>query len=297
MKPSLTWHEQARLLSRRGMAVADHDECADFLRTRGYYRLSGYARYFQRAPHDGEDTFLPGTDFEQIRDLHDADEAFRHRLAIPLVRAEVLLRTHYAQIVAQHFGPYESYLDPDFFVDAAQGHERTAELCRRDLDRSKERHILRYRETGTSDPYAALPVWSAVESWSFGTLSKCIERGARGDLADLVAISLGVAKAGFAYRIRTLVYVRNLCAHHGRIWNHSVLDAGPTPNNVRHRAKRLLGQFEPRSIIDVVASLEDILVRGGVTTPTLEWIAATHPRGSAYWEGLARPRPPRDGHR
>ena len=112
-----------------------------------------------------------------------------------------------------------------------------------------------------------------------------------------MATSLGVAKAGFAYRIRTLVYVRNLCAHHGRIWNHSVLDAGPTPNNVRHRAKRLLGQFEPRSIIDVVASLEDILVRGGVTTPTLEWIAATHPRGSAYWEGLARPRPPRDGHR
>ncbi len=76
-----------------------------------------------------------------------------------------------------------------------------------------------------------------VEALSFGTLSKCIERGAQDQLSDAVATSLGAAKAGFAYRVRALVYVRNRCAHHSRIWNHSIIDAGPTPNNVRTKAK------------------------------------------------------------
>ncbi|MGC9535644.1 Abi family protein [Streptomyces sp. UG1] len=63
----------------------------------------------------------------------------------------------------------------------------------------------------------------AVEAWSFGTLSKAIERGAGGTLADAVATSVGVARAGFAYRVRSLVYLRNRCAHHSRLWHHSVL--------------------------------------------------------------------------
>jgi abortive infection bacteriophage resistance protein len=130
---------------------------------------------------------------------------------------------------------------------------------------SKERHILRYTTSDESSPnFSGLPVWSAVEAWSFGTLSKCSERGAQGALADAVAISLGVAKAGFAYRVRAHVYLRNRCAHHSRRWHHSVIEAGATPNNVRVKAKRLVGQFDPRSVLDVTASLDDILVRAKV---------------------------------
>ncbi|QTI89247.1 Abi family protein [Streptomyces sp. AgN23] len=127
-------------------------------------------------------------------------------------------------------------------------------MASRDIDRSKDRHILRYRDTeGDRVDYSKLPVWSAVEAWSFGTLSKAIERGAGGALADAVATSVGVAKAGFAYRVRPLVYLRNRCPHHSRLWHHSVLDAGPTPNNVRNKAKRLAGQFESRSVLDASA--------------------------------------------
>jgi len=56
--------------------------------------------------------------------------------------------------------------------------------------------------------------------------------------------------------------MRNRCAHHSRIWNHSIIDAGPTPNNVRVKAKHIAGQFEPRSTLDVIASLDDIVDRG-----------------------------------
>ncbi|GAB78916.1 Abortive infection bacteriophage resistance protein [Austwickia chelonae] len=294
MKPSLSWEQQVTLLLDRGLSVSDKDACTDFLAANNYYRFSGYARYFQVAPHRGDDTFRPGTTFDEIREIYEADQALRAMLARPLTCAELLLRTHTAYVIGRTYGPCGRYLEDDFYTDVGDA-EPTVKACFRDLKRSKERHILRYRADGISSPcFAQLPIWSAVEAWSFGTLSKCIERGAQGELADAVANSIGVAKGGFPYRVRALVYLRNRCAHHSRLWHHSVIDAGPTPNNVRVKAKKVAGQFGPRSILDVIASLDDILVRSKTTDPVLSVLVKQHNRDSSFWKGLGDPQIPVD---
>ncbi len=286
--------EQVALLTRRGLTIEDEAVCTAFFGSNNYYRFSGFARYFQRAPHMGDDGFAPGATFAEIRRIYEADEALRTAVSQPLARVELLLRTHVARVIADAYGPYGSFLEKGFYTDVGNV-EPTVDSCLRDIDRSKDRHILRYKGTESDRiDYSKLPVWSAVEAWSFGTLSKAIERGAGGALADAVATSVGVAKAGFAYRVRSLVYLRNRCAHHSRLWHHSVLDAGPTPNNVRSKAKRLAGQFEPRSVLDVVASLDDVAIRGKVADPVLPQVVEQYPRGGLFWEGLARPQSPRD---
>ncbi|WP_246118277.1 Abi family protein [Corynebacterium canis] len=272
-------------------AVADESACASFLAATNYYRFSGYARYFQKAPHLGDDVFRPGVTFDEIRAAYDADEALRIALVRPLAHVELMLRSHVAHVIADEHGVYGRYLEESFYTDAPD-HEPTVESCLYDIRRSKERHILRYREAGAD--YGNLPVWSAVEAWSFGTLSKVIERGAGGCLAETVATSAGIAKAGFAYRVRALVYLRNRRSHYSRLWNHSVLDAGPTPNNVRNKAKRKAGQFEPRSVLDVIASLDDMAVRSGVAVSILPRLVADYSRDSTFWQGLIRPQSPRD---
>lgn len=278
----------------RGLAVSDEAACAKFLAATNYYRFSGYARYFQQAPHLGGDDFRPGTTFDEIRAVYEADEALRAALVQPLARVEILLRSHVARVIADEHGPYGRFLEEDFYTDIGD-RERTVDSCLRDIDRSKDRHILRYRDTcGDRADYSKLPVWSAVEAWSFGTLSKAIERGAGGELSDAVATSIGIAKAGFAYRVKALVYLRNRCAHHSRLWHHSVIDAGPTPNNVRKKAKRLAGQFEHRSVVDVIASLDDMVARSSVADPLLPQLVDQHARESAFWQGLVRPQSPRD---
>ena len=296
MKPNLSVEEQVALLSSRGLVIDGEDLCVKFLRANNYYRFSGYARYFQRAPYLGDNAFEEGMTFDEIRAMYDNDEALRGTLTKALSRAEVLIRTHFARVVANVHGPYGRFLEKDFYTDVGN-EEPTVEACLRDIGRSKDRHILRYKTTsgGTQD-FNELPVWSAVEAWSFGTLSKAIERGAAGTLADGVATSIGVAKAGFAYRVRSLVYLRNRCAHLSRLWHHSVIDAGPTPNNVRSKAKRLAGQFEPRSVLDVIASLDDVLVRSGTAEPVLPQLVRQHSQHSVYWEGLGQPQNPRDHH-
>ena len=281
LKSSLSWDEQVDLMMQRGLTVDDHAECIAFLAAHNYYRFSGYARYFQQAPDLGDDTFIPGCTFDEICSIYRADEALRAMLVQPLARVELLLRTHTAHVIANSYGPYGRYLEKGFYTDVGDG-EPTVESCLRDLERSRERHVLRYKsDNSRAGDFSGLPVWSAVEVWSFGTLSKCIERGGQGSLADAVATSLDIAKAGFAYRVRSLVYLRNRCAHHSRLWHHSVIDAGPTPNNVRAKAKRLYGQFEPRSVLDIIASLDDMLVRSMSEEPVLPLLALKHRRESA----------------
>lgn len=294
MKPSLTWEKQVALLVKRGLVVGDEAACAAFLAANNYYRFSGYMRYFQQAPHEGKDDFRTGTTFDEIRAIYDADEVLRSELMPRLARAEVLLRTHVAYVIGGDHGPCGRYLEKDFYTDVGDA-EPTIESCLKDIERSRERHILRYTATDSGVPkYRDLPVWSAVEAWSFGTLSKCIERGAQGALAAAVATSVGVAKAGFPYRVRALAYLRNRCAHHSRLWHHSLIDAGPTPKNVRFKAKKLAGQFEPRSVVDVIASLDDILVRGKAASPLLPELVQQHDGKSVFWQGLTRPQNPRD---
>lgn len=293
VKPSLSVDAQVTLLSSRGLVIDDETICSGFFSRVNYYRFSGYARYFQVAPHQGDDRFTRGTTFAEILDIYYADEELRALLSRSLTAIELLLRTHFARVVGDQYGPYDRFLGQDFYTDAPNS-TPTVDHCLGDIARSKDRHILRFRDNGSQRAdYSQLPVWSAVEAWSFGTLSKAIERGASGALADEVASSIGVAKAGFAYRVRSLVYLRNRCAHHGRLWHHSVLDAGPTPNNVRSKAKRLVGQFEHRSVLDIVASLDDIAVRGKVAAPLLPNLASQH-RERPFWDGLAKPQSPRD---
>ncbi|WP_236720102.1 Abi family protein [Rathayibacter sp. VKM Ac-2630] len=299
LKPGLSPPQLVRLLLDRGLEIADPDACARFLDVQGYYRFSGYLRYFQHAPHRGDDRFEDGSTFEAVRAVYDADALLRERLTGRLARAELLLRSRTAQTIAEIHGPYRTYLETSFYTDAPSA-EPTGESCLRDIERSRERHILRYRDSTTGTRFDELPVWSAVEAWSFGTLSKCIERGDGGALSAAVAARLGAARSGFASRVRALVYLRNRCAHHSRLWNHSLIDAGPPRTTSARRrsaspASSIRAQCSTRSRLSTTSSIE---ARADFPyCPT--WSSSTCPTQS-YGEVSPRrrarvitPRPPR----
>jgi abortive infection bacteriophage resistance protein len=86
----------------------------------------------------------------------------------------------------------------------------------RDALDSNEEFVAHFR--ATYEEFPKLPLWAAAETMTFGsmfTLFKMsnhkIRRAVahRYDLADPVLLSW----------LKTLLYVRNLCAHHARLWN------------------------------------------------------------------------------
>lgn len=114
---------------------------------------------------------------EELRAVCDTDEALRTAPAVPLTRVELMLRWHVARVIAAEHGAYGRYLEEGFYRDM-DDQEPTVISCLRGIRRSKNPHILHYKEDDV-DPvaYSELPVWSAVEAKSFGTLLKMIERG------------------------------------------------------------------------------------------------------------------------
>ena len=287
-KQALSWGQQVDLLAARGLLVADPAACVATMRTDNYYRLSGYMRYFQRAPEVGDNTFVDGADWSQIRAVYDLDAELRAALRSLLGQAEILLRSTYAYVLAHQGHAYRDYLDGSFYSGASTS-ESIEALVLRDIGRSRDAHVVRYRRE--NDNFDELPIWSAVEALSFGTLSRGIERGIQGQAGRLVAEELGLAHAGFSTQVKALVYLRNRCAHHARLWNHSVIDAPSIPTNQRRKAQKEHGKLAPRSVATVLVALERLLSVRSLAATESQSTWALIGRSPVFKAGVVDPQP------
>ena len=278
-KEWLSFSGQVARLSTRGLRVEDADQAQAFLSVTNYYRFSSYFRYWQRDPLRGDNTFVAGSSFETIQGLYEAEQMLAAECLRVLGKTELLFRTlfahHYAALVTACGGltsGKELSPSPDPKKDDAD------EFVMRDLDRSKEVFVRHYRNTSytnhqgkyTAQAYAELPVWIAVEALSFGTLSRCLEASEGSGVLAAVADEIDVAHATLASQIRSLVYLRNHCAHHARLWNHSVLDSPGLNNNIARRAKKKYGAFEDRAVFRILIVLDLILEQGDLERNWLE---------------------------
>ncbi|RAX24137.1 MULTISPECIES: Abi family protein [unclassified Actinomyces] len=278
---SKTWlslEDQVARLRRRGLIVDDDDACRRFLSQVSYYRFSGYFRYWQRSPDRGDNRFIEGASFSTIREVYETEQTIAALTFEALQRLEILLRTTFAHHYAQHASPEGALTHGKGLTQNPRPNEEPIEEhVLRDLDRSKEAYVSHYRDESKKGPqgeyladaYDHMPVWAISESLSFGTLSRCIQACSGTPIIDNIAYSLGVARAPLASQVRSLVYLRNRIAHHARIWNHSVLDAPQLPKNIRGRAKRNYGNFEPRSIFTILVILDRLLTASGISATWL----------------------------
>ena len=67
------------------------------------------------------------------------------------------------------------------------------------------------------------PLWMATESMSFGDLSKWFELTRSAGIKKAVARDLGLPAPDLLVSLlKCLNYVRNVCAHHARLWNRNL---------------------------------------------------------------------------
>ena len=76
-----TYEEQLEILKNRGLHVADEKKALGYLRTIGYYRLSGYLYPFRqfnpKNPKNRLDSFIPNSSFEDVKKLYMFDKRLR----------------------------------------------------------------------------------------------------------------------------------------------------------------------------------------------------------------------------
>ena len=216
-KPPLSLAEQVALLRNRGMLIHDHGAAEDALLRLNYYRFSGYALHYEEF-EDRRRThrFKAGTTFDHVIELHDFDSRLRAMLFRYIEPIEVAFRAAICYELSIRTNDAHWYMDKDMYVHYHR-HDRLLEECEREYRRSDEIFIKSYREKYDSPPLP--PSWMMSEILSLGRWSKLYSHLVDREAKKAIASHLMTKPYFLQSWMHSLSVLRNLCAHHCRIWN------------------------------------------------------------------------------
>ena len=120
--------------------------------------------------------------------------------------------------------------DETLFVDTDK-YQTTLAKIQNELERSDEEFIISFK-ANYSNPLP--PSFITLEITSFGTLSRLYEN-LKSDIAKReISQTFGLADVVFISWLHSLVYIRNVCAHHARLWNKPLQIQPLFPRRTRH---------------------------------------------------------------
>lgn len=119
-----------------------------------------------------------------------------------------------------HLGNGHSYTDASLYADREEFLKNLRKL-KRETGRSRETYIKHYLASYINPPIP--PVWMVAEMMSFGQLSRFYSNLSERALRNRIAQPLGLPETLLVPLIRHVTDIRNICAHHGRLWNRQFL--------------------------------------------------------------------------
>jgi abortive infection bacteriophage resistance protein len=230
-KPPLTIDEQIDLLRSRGMIIRDPAMATAALESLSYYRLSAYWLPFEkRQPGvNRSHSFINDTTFEKCYSLYQFDVHLRQICFAGIKRVELALRTQFALQLSIKYGSH-FYLNPALFHDKVTGsfgkilwkHIDAIEEVKKAVLTSREVFIKHYLSHYT-DPYQKPPIWMVVELLSIGDLSRWYKNLKSPKDRQCIANFFSIDESLLVTAIHHFSVIRNICAHHARLWNRELV--------------------------------------------------------------------------
>lgn len=231
-KPFLRVEDQLVLLDLRGMSIDDEVVAARALDTIGYYNLSGYwypMRRMANQPHPRErlDDFEDGVSFSDVMALYQFDKMLRLLVLEKIEQVEQAVKVAVAQVLGIESATAHTkrgFFRHDF-VTCPPGRDKSrhdrwlAKHSETLNDRRSQWNFIEHYLTNYSPPP---PIWIAIETWDFGETSRLVS-GLNRPYSDNIAERFGVRKSSvFESWLAAIGSVRNICAHHERLWNRDI---------------------------------------------------------------------------
>lgn len=139
---------------------------------------------------------------------------FAHTFDSALEKIELYLRASMSHVLSLKYGTF-AHEDSSIFFSKID-HEKWINNVHLEAKRSKENFVTHYKNKYLNFP--TLPTWVAVEIMSFGSLS-LLFNNLKNEVQMDIAKEINIHPTLLGSWLHTLVYIRNMCAHHGRIWN------------------------------------------------------------------------------
>ena len=222
VKIPLTFEQQLDLLKSRGLKIADDKKALEYLKEISYYRLSAYFLPYQIK----KDKFNDGVTFDQIIDTYSFDRELRLLVFDCIERIEVAIRTQMIYNMALYYNDSHWQDNPGLFVTPYKNKigtrvdpfgELQTIITKAKTARTPEVFIKHYMEK--YDTPSNPPSWMCLELLTIGELSHLYSGLKKNDDKKRIAEFFDLHTKVFTSWLHTLTYVRNICAHHSRLWN------------------------------------------------------------------------------
>jgi len=230
-KPALSINDQIKRLKARGLVINDAPFVENCLSNISYYRLRAYTYPFQDNVNPNH-PFVVQVSFDKIIDLYVFDRELRLLVMDALEKIEIALRTQIIYQWALTNGSHWQII-PHLYRDPVRFSNQITNL-QSEIDRSNETFIDHYKSTYAqpSEP----PAWMSLEVSSFGLLSLMFLNLKKGPEKNLVTRHFGLNDVSVLENwMHCFCNIRNVCAHHGRLWNRRLTTHVKLPTNPRYK--------------------------------------------------------------
>jgi len=208
----LSYDEQFRLLKMRGMNFSVEENVINLLKQVGYYRLSSY--WYSFFENKQEKMFKKETQFENIWNLYEFDKELRKLVLGQLERIEISIRSKMTYIFSTEYTLFWLNDEPLFVNEKA--HKNILSKIKTEIERSDENFIISFKLKYSNE---IPPSFITLEILSFGTISKIYSNLKRNKAKKDFAKEFALPDVVLESWLHSLVYIRNLSAHHARLWN------------------------------------------------------------------------------
>lgn len=258
-KKWLSLDDQIAKLTSRGVDVGDPESCRVLLKAVGYYRLTGYLYPLRESEEylDGDDRlrirvlsrYRAGTSTEYAASLIDFDRRLRMLVLDGIERIEIAFRMQLGYVLGRRSA--FAHLDTSNFVDSFTAvqvdtktcttspskHQQWIERVKSRQAESDEAFVVHFRDKYDDE----MPIWALTEILELGQLGR-LYSGLNSSIATEIATTYGApSKKVMSSWVSSLNYVRNVSAHHARLFNRKLVSAPARPT---HKQVPLLGHLK-----------------------------------------------------
>lgn len=253
-KKPLTSSEHIDILIKRGLDIENEARAQKYLNSIGYFRLTGYMYHLQS--NDGSHQFKEGIRFQDIILHYQFDKKLRVIFSDYLERIEVALRSKLTNYYSVEYGFYW-YTQYDLF-DNKKVYEAINEEIAEKFQEPQEQFLKFFKNKYTDESLP--PSNMAMEVLTLGKLSRLYKGLSNKVEKRAIAADFGLPSSTLSSWFIYLNNVRNICAHHGRLWNRSLTADRPAiPTRKDYRFYGDLPASFNHSCYGVVAMIDRLL--------------------------------------
>lgn len=207
----MTIDKQIENLKSLGLIIEDEEYAKKILNDISYFRL---IKAYSLNLKDKNSTYSDNVTFERIVELYLFNANFRQIIFPQIEKIEINARCRIGNYFANKYGVL-AYKDSANFEN-----EKYHKTFLDDIDEELRRNSKAPFVKNFRDNYdgGELPIYALVEIFSFGTLSKFYKNMKNSD-KKAIAQKFGVGYTYLESWLESISYVRNICAHYGRLYN------------------------------------------------------------------------------